>query len=289
MTTMGSVLAALTPTFVQDFRFVQDETWFSSIWTPIVTVPLYLIILELIKRHVASRGKPYQLQTVVIVHNSMLSIVSAVTFIAMASELTTLIGNHGFVDVFCDPQGQHTHGRIYFLYYLNYILKFVELFDTMLLALRGRETPFLHVYHHSATLVLCWSQLLSESCLQWVVIIINLGVHIIMYLYYALHAMGINVWWKRYITVIQITQFVIALIACLSGFSLRVMHDTVGTVNLPGFEQPFKVLQCHGGYAGAFFGIFILFSYLILFVRFYDNTYKQAGKAHKGDKRVKAH
>jgi fatty acid elongase 3 len=94
-------------------------------------------------------------------------------------------------------------GRIYFYYCINYIFKFWELFDTgtlyaciissfhvlstdtlewsVLLVLRGRATPFLHVYHHASTLILCWSQMRAESCMQWIPMIINLSVHVTMY------------------------------------------------------------------------------------------------------------
>ena len=99
-----------------------------------------------------------------------------------------------------------------------------RLFAAVLLALRGKPTPFLHVYHHASTLALCWSQILSESCMQWLVMLINLFVHVVMvvfpssarkrlkcsvfffrqYAYFAMHAAGIRVWWKRYLTMLQV-------------------------------------------------------------------------------------
>src|SRR5665213_1748221 len=99
--------------------------------------------------------------------------------------------------------------------------KYVELFDTVLLALRNKPLDFLHWYHHAATLLLCWMQLRAQTCVQWlgvfcvhcggplrvfvsVVIYVNLFVHIIMYAYYGMAALGMSPWWKRYLTQLQV-------------------------------------------------------------------------------------
>jgi hypothetical protein len=84
--------------------------------------------------------------------------------------------------------------------------------------------------------------------MQWCVILINFFVHIVMYLYYALHAIGIDVWWKKYLTVTQIIQFVIALAACAGGLGPRLL-------NYYGYKQ---FPHCWGSFPGAFFGIGIL-------------------------------
>ncbi|KAJ9078726.1 Fatty acyl-CoA elongase/Polyunsaturated fatty acid specific elongation enzyme [Entomophthora muscae] len=91
-----------------------------------------------------------------------------------------------------------------------------------------------------------------------------------MYYYYFLATFGIKVWWKKSITILQITQFVIDLV---------VIYFCLYT-NLAFASGKLPVMgDCSGDIFAAFFGAGLLSSYLLLFIEFFYKVYtKPTGK-----------
>ena len=156
---------------------------------------------------------------------------------------------------------------------INYYFKYWEFADTLFLVLKKKKLLFLHVYHHMATAALCYSQIVNQTTLSWVIICLNLAVHVIMYGYYALASIGVRCPWKQLVTTGQIVQFVIDVVVCIYGIYHHYIH-------LYAPWMPY-VRYCHGEPAAAFSGLGILVSYLVLFIFFYRDTYKKAPKADK--------
>jgi hypothetical protein len=182
--------------------------------------------------------------------------------------------------LFCDPAPhQIRSGLLVFLYYLNYITKYLELSDTLLLCLRGKKLPFLHVYHHAATLVLTWTQLVAKSGVQWIPIVLNLMVHVPMYYYNAVATLGFSPWWKKYLTTAQIVQFCIDVPATGAATLLKMNH----VYGWGWFGGANTNCGCDHLWA-AYFGTGLLLSYLFLFIDFFVETYVKS-KAKRAAKR----
>lgn len=199
-------------------------------------------------------------------HNITLSIFSFFLLACLLEELVPLYQKHGLFWLICN-KGAFT-GRLQLLYYLNYLTKYYELIDTVFLVLAKKKLEFLHVYHHSLTMALCFVELAGQASVQWVPIVLNLAVHVVMYYYYAISLFYKNIWWKKYLTTMQITQFVIDCFAIY--FASYVVFSDL-------YFPSFKVVSasCSGAPYAAYFGCSLITSYLILFVQFYGKTYQQ--------------
>ena len=104
--------------------------------------------------------------------------------------LERLKGNRS-IDVICDTSC-YNHPVSMVVLYFN-LSKMPEFVDTIFLRLRKRPVIFLHWYHHIVTMLYCWyaNQIgIQFNCTGMFFAAMNLAVHSVMYVYYAVAAMG---------------------------------------------------------------------------------------------------
>lgn len=144
------------------------------------------------------------------------------------------------------------------------LLKLSDLVETGVFVLRKKNNQIsgLHLYHHISTLWFAW------ICTRYVAggmalffPLVNCTVHVIMYTYYYLAALGPNIqkWlnpYKRFVTIIQMVQFWLLFIYGIQG-----MLPSCPVPKLPAY----LMLP----------NLSINFA---LFLNFYINTYKHAAK-----------
>ncbi|KAI8828345.1 polyunsaturated fatty acid elongation enzyme [Chytriomyces cf. hyalinus JEL632] len=101
--------------------------------------------------------------------------------------------------------------------WLFYVSKIFEFVDTLIMVLKknNHQISFLHLYHHSSILLVTGvSVFYSPGGEVYLSSMLNCFVHVIMYGYYFLSSMNVKqvVFIKKYITMIQLTQFCINLV-----------------------------------------------------------------------------
>lgn len=94
-----------------------------------------------------------------------------------------------------------------------FLCKIVELLDTVFFILRKKEkqVSFLHLYHHAMMPICSWIGVKFLPGGHGTLLgLINSFIHIIMYSYYFLAALGPQfqkyLWWKKYLTVMQMVS-----------------------------------------------------------------------------------
>jgi len=168
----------------------------------------------------------------------------------------------GMEAIVCDENSLQQRGSLGFWFYIFYLSKFYEFFDTWILILRKKPVIFLHWFHHFTTAFLCWTGIVATQGVQWFIVSLNGSVHVIMYYYYLQSTVGKEPYWKRYITQIQMSQFVLDLIAICAWFYMRF-----------GMER-----SCAGNVPTMVFTFSLLSSFLGLFAHFYIRSYLNAKK-----------
>ncbi|KAL7821136.1 fatty acid elongase-like protein [Trichoderma gracile] len=263
----------------EEFDFVVGKTPMSTLRDTSIFVAIYYLVI-FGGRELMRNREPFKLKTLFLIHNFVLTAVSAALLALFVEQLLPTIARRGLLYAVCDANGGWTQPLIV-LYYMTYLTKYLELLDTVFLFLKKKPLTFLHCYHHGATALLCYTQLIGSTSVQWVPIALNLLVHVVMYWYYFQSARGVRIWWKEWVTRLQIIQFVIDL-----GFVYFASYTYFASTYWPRMPN---WGSCAGREFAAYSGIVILSSYLVLFISFYFATYatKKGGKAGGGSKSLR--
>lgn len=249
-----------------EFEFIEGKLPLSTLNQVIGAILTYYIVI-FGGREVLRGSQPFKLNGLFQLHNLILTSVSLLILLLMLEQLLPMLVKHGLYYAICDI-GAWTQPMVT-LYYMNYVVKYIEFIDTLFLVLKHKKLTFLHTYHHGATALLCYTQLVGTTSISWVVISLNLGVHVVMYWYYFLAARGIRVWWKEWVTRFQIIQFILDI-----GFIYFAVYQKMVHHYLPSLPH---CGDCVGSKSATLSGFFIVSSYLVLFISFYINVYRRKG------------
>lgn len=233
----------------------RTKNWFLIWESPLPVFALcafYILFVSIGKKIMKNREEIYVPPAILFIYNIGLVILSI--YIGYELIVGAYLSNYNLICVPLRVTNDKNEMRVTVALWLYFISKAIEFFDTFFMIIRKKfnQVTFLHVFHHSSILILWWIGVMYMPGGQaFFGPILNSIVHAIMYTYYGLSAIPSlrdKLWWKKYITKIQFTQFIFAFI--------HTIQSIVFDCDFPRWPQ------------------FLLASYIILMVILFSNYYR---------------
>jgi len=244
MTWLNNWLIDHIPSYKLALKHVDPRTkdWFLLWADPIPAITLVLIYLTIVilgPRYMKHREAFHIPSWILFTYNMALVVLSAY----MVEEIVVGIYRSGY-NLFCqgmnvtyDKNEMKVTNALWFYFFS----KAIEFMDTILMVVRKRFTQitFLHVFHHSTMLIIWWIVMTWIPGGQaWLGPVLNSTVHVFMYSYYGLSvipSLRDKLWWKKYITIFQLVQFILIFTHTFSGLLRGCDYPLWGQYMLNGY------------------------------------------------------
>ena len=197
-------------------------------WTVFLIIALYLAFVKKIGPSLMKDKDAYDLRRLILVYNFLMMLINCYFFISASIYTNLGLKTWGCTNVNPTDWDSTMQWKLLLIWFF-FLSKFVDLLETVFFILRKKQSQvsFLHVFHHSVVPIDVWVGFKyspSESACFFP--LINSLVHTVMYFYYGLSTLGPQVrkylWWKKYLTQLQIFQLILVAIHC---FHLVLLPD----------------------------------------------------------------
>jgi len=248
----------LSTTIYEQVPDPRVEHWFlMRRWTPIILIICTYFLTVMIGPKLMEKHPPYTLRNLLKVYNFIQVFISGYMFKEFL--IAAWQSNYSLKCQPVDPSNSPQALRMAAACWWFFFSKIIDTFDTIFFILRKKnsQVTFLHVYHHGSMILNWWlGAKYTPGGQVFFQCMINSFVHVIMYAYYFLSAFGPQVqkylWWKRYLTQLQLIQFCAIIIHLIIGMTTPC-------------DFPF-VLNCYV--------IVYCVTLIALFTNFYIETYR---------------
>jgi len=245
-----------------DLRDKRVDGWFmlDSFWPTLLLVAAYLFIVKIWGPRFMENRPPYNINTFLIYYNACQVGLSAYIFVQFFRGGWGT-GDYSFRCQPVDYSQRPTALLMLHACHMYYLSKFSEFIDTFCFVARKKfnQVTLLHVVHHGLMPMSVWpgARYLASGHSSFFGLL-NTFVHIVMYFYYMMSAMGPQyqkfLWWKQHLTTLQMVQFVGIMV---HAFQLIFYDDC---------DFPWQFAYYIGAHALLFF---------VLFSQFYLKNYSK--------------
>ncbi|SPP82833.1 elongation of very long chain fatty acids protein F-like isoform X1 [Drosophila guanche] len=227
-----------------------------SHWPILTIVAVYLLFTLKVGRKLMENREPFDLRGVIKVYNIVQILYNGIMLVSSLLFMLNTYDLKCVTNLPMDHEWKNTERWLTYSYFLNKIL---DLLDTIFFVLRKKHghLTFLHIFHHSIMPYICFTYIrfYGHGGHGFFLCFFNVSVHVFMYTYYYISVhkdVQANLWFKKYITIVQLTQFFIILVHCI--YTLR---------------QP----NCNASRNLPVFGALVSITFIILFLNFYVRAY----------------
>lgn len=267
MTVNGSSSGASGPSLIMDtynwimvdLRDPRADHWplMSSVWPTVALCCSYYLIVRILGPAYMKNREPFDLRNIMLVYNLFQTLFNAWLVYKVA---WLWLSHYNWQCQPVDYSHSYTGLAALDVTWWYFISKFLDFFDSFFFVLRKKFSHLstLHVVHHGGLPLFVWlgPRFVGGGHTTFCGFL-NSGVHVAMYLYYFLAALGPQVkrflWWKKYLTKMQMIQFVVFFVHALQPLFIDCHYPKVYCYIVMG----------HG------------LLYFILFMNFYIQSYKK--------------
>ncbi|XP_055380600.1 elongation of very long chain fatty acids protein 7-like [Condylostylus longicornis] len=178
-----------------------------------ITIVIYLLFVNKWGPKFMENRKPYKLKSILRIYNVLQVVFNLILFVTALLNSYFQPGFHFTCQNVDHSITEPYMRRLLLASYGYYLTKYLDLLDTVFFVLRKKnnQITFLHTYHHAGMVIGCWIfvKFLAGSH-STMLGLVNSFVHCIMYTYYFLTSLNkkfSTLWWKKYLTKLQLLQF----------------------------------------------------------------------------------
>lgn len=208
-----------------DYSKVYIEAAYESIfrffvvpYVPFIFVLCYLLfskpLCQIVRDSLKLQSKGGILDKFVTIHSAVLAVYSAWTcYYSWNIVYNFMIENENSLNrALCDVDGTLWIDKGFSFWVLHfYVSKFYEFLDTWIIILKGKKVSFLQEFHHAGIAISMWGFYVSSASVVLIIVCFNSFIHTVMYTYYTAASFGYRSPLKNYLTMAQITQFIIGM------------------------------------------------------------------------------
>lgn len=273
MSNMSFDFVSSVQDFIDDFKYESGTTPLSTPQAPFVALIFYVATFKLLIRKYGTLTKRNKHPDIIaaaeaqrafwkpftLFHNIFLSVGSLGMLVGIVAAYRTQYAEENsasdmFVRACCDT-GENLFEKLQFWLYVFYLSKFYEFIDTFILCVTMRRVIPLHWIHHLLTLTIAWIGLETKHTVMGIACVMNTGIHVIMYAYYAYKLVNpdFDPWWKQHLTNLQMRQFMVNVV----GLGIWTYMDQYAKMDCAG---ELWVIYVVFGVMVVFLGMFAAFS-----------------------------